>query len=245
MAWYYSVAYTIHGARQGWERGLLVRSVRVDTIVDTVYDRIVEKLMDRSLPAGMRINIDALARELAVSPTPIREALVRLAAERYVNFSPYKGYAVVPPPTPRQLADMVNVRRLLEIEAARQAVVRATATHLHAIRSELDAVTTAFTENRVDAAYWKVHSKNFHDLMMRAADNDALYEVWRLLKAPFLIARLHHGLVEVNYPVALAEHRAIYEAIRSRDAERAATAMLAHIDGAEERMIAASALRDL
>lgn len=221
------------------EQAIPARTIRADA----VYEQIVEKLMDRSLPAGMRINIDALARELGVSPTPVREALGRLSAERYVNFSPYKGYAVVPPPSPRQFADMMGVRRLLEIEAARQAVVRATATHLHALRRELDRAHEAQAAGELDAPFWKVHSRNFHDLMMRAADNDVLYEVWRLLKAPFLIARLHHGMVEVNYPLALTEHQGIYEAIRSRDVDRAATAVLAHIDGAEERMVAASALR--
>lgn len=221
------------------EQAIPARTIRADA----VYDRIVEKLMDRSLPAGMRINIDALARELGVSPTPVREALGRLAAERYLNFSPYKGYAVVPPPSPRQFADMIGVRRLLEIEAARQAVVRATATHLHAIRRELDRTHEALAHGALDLAFWKVHSRNYHDLTMRAADNDVLYEVWRLLKAPFIIAGLHYGLVEVNFPMALAEHRAIYEAIHARDAERAAAAVLAHINGAEERMVAAAALR--
>jgi DNA-binding GntR family transcriptional regulator len=213
------------------------RTVRVDA----VYEAIEERILDRRLPAGKRINIDALARELNVSPTPVREALGRLAAERYVNFLPYKGYAVVAVPSPRQHADMMGVRRLLEGEGARQAVVRATATHLHAIRRELDSIEEALAQGTVDAARWRLHSRTIHDLLMRAADNDALYEVWRSLKAPFLIARVHFGLAEVNYAVAFAEHRAIYDAIRSRDVEAAAAAVRAHIDAAEERIVGAYA----
>jgi DNA-binding GntR family transcriptional regulator len=213
------------------------RTVRVDA----VYEAIEERILDRRLPAGKRINIDALARELNVSPTPVREALGRLAAERYVNFLPYKGYAVVAVPSSRQHADMMGVRRLLEGEGARQAVVRATATHLHAIRRELDAIEEALVQGTVDAARWRLHSRSIHDLLMRAADNDALYEVWRSLKAPFLIARVHFGLAEVNYAVAFAEHRAIYEAIRARDVEMAAAAVRAHIDAAEERIVGAYA----
>ncbi len=213
------------------------RTVRVDA----VYEAIEERILDRRLPAGKRINIDALARELNVSPTPVREALGRLAAERYVNFLPYKGYAVVAVPSSRQHADMMGVRRLLEGEGARQAVVRATATHLHAIRRELDSIEEALAQGTVDAARWRLHSRSIHDLLMRAADNDALYEVWRSLKAPFLIARVHFGLAEVNYPIAFAEHRAIYEAIRARDVEAAAAAVRAHIDAAEERIVGAYA----
>jgi DNA-binding GntR family transcriptional regulator len=218
--------------RTAGERALPARTVRVDT----VYNAIEERIMNRSLPAGQRINIDALARELQVSPTPVREALGRLAAERYVNFLPYKGYAVVPLPTPRQLSDMMGVRRLLEVEGARQAVARATATHLQAIRRELDTIAMALAEDTVSPQRWRAHSRTIHDLLIRAADNDALYDVWRSLRAPFEIARIHHGLAEVDYPIALAEHRAIYEAIRSRDAEAAAAAVIAHIDAAEERI---------
>jgi len=209
--------------------------------VNTVYEAIEERILNRSLPAGERINIDALARALCVSPTPVREALGRLAAERYVNFSPYKGYAVVPAPTPRQHADMTGVRRLLEVEGARQAVARATATHLYALRRELDTIAAALAQDAVDTTRWRAHSRMIHDLLMRAADNDALYDVWRSLKAPFMIARVYFGLAEVNYPVAFTEHRAIYEAIRSRDAEAAAAAVHAHIDAAEERIVGAFA----
>jgi DNA-binding GntR family transcriptional regulator len=204
-----------------------------------VYAAIETRIMNRTLLPGQHINIDALARELNVSPTPVREALGRLAAERYLVLLPYKGYAVVQLPTPRQLADMMGVRRLLETEAARQAVVRATATHLHAIRQELDTIAAALADDTVDTRRWRVHSRAIHQLLMRAADNDPLYEVWRSLKATFEIARMHQGVAEVDYPVALAEHRAIYEAIRARDVAAAAAAVCAHIDAAEERMVGA------
>jgi DNA-binding GntR family transcriptional regulator len=59
-----------------------------------------------------------------------------------------------------------------------------------------------------------------------------------------MIARAHFGLAEVDYPTAFAEHRAIYEAIRSRDAEAAAATVRAHIDAAEERIVGALAMPD-
>ena len=206
---------------------------------DAVYRAIEERILSRALPAGQRINIDALARELNVSPTPVREALGRLAAERYVTFAPYKGYAVVPVVTPRQHADMTSVRRLLEVEGARQAVLRATATHLHAIRRELDTIEEALADGVVDAPRWREHSRAIHELLMRASDNDALCDVWRALKPPLMIARAQFGMAEVNYQLAFTEHRAIYEAIRSRDAEAAMAAVNAHIDAAEDRIVAA------
>src|SRR6185437_2690885 len=65
-------------------------------LVDTVYDALKERIMDQAVPPGSRLTIEVLAVDLQVSPTPVREALARLAAERLVTFEPFKGYATMP-----------------------------------------------------------------------------------------------------------------------------------------------------
>src|ERR687886_150212 len=93
-------------------------------LVEPVYQALKERIVDQAFPPGARLNIDALAVELNVSPTPVREALARLAAERLVTFAPFKGYSVLSPLSQRQLADLMHVRQLLEVEAARLAASR-------------------------------------------------------------------------------------------------------------------------
>src|SRR4051794_25932079 len=89
-----------------------------------VYEALKERIMDQGLAPGSRLNIDALAETLGTSPTPVREALTRLAAERLVQFVPFKGYSVMPLLDQRQLADLMHVRNLLEVDASRLAASR-------------------------------------------------------------------------------------------------------------------------
>ena len=47
------------------------------TLSDSVYEAVTELVMDQHIEAGARVNIDLVARQLNVSPTPVREALAR------------------------------------------------------------------------------------------------------------------------------------------------------------------------
>lgn len=63
-------------------------------LADTVYESLKARIMEQVYAPCERLNIDALALKLGVSPTPVREALARLAAERLVTFEAFKGYRV-------------------------------------------------------------------------------------------------------------------------------------------------------
>jgi hypothetical protein len=57
------------------------------------YEDLRAVLLNGDLPAG-RIDIQKIAERFSVSPTPVREALARLASERLIHFAPGQGYAV-------------------------------------------------------------------------------------------------------------------------------------------------------
>src|SRR5207302_468801 len=63
---------------------------------DGVYEAIKRLLMEHTLPPASRVNIDQLARQLNVSPTPVREALARLEADALVVKEPLRGYTAAP-----------------------------------------------------------------------------------------------------------------------------------------------------
>src|SRR3954453_21077972 len=65
-------------------------------LTDDVHDVLVDMLMNHTLAPGSRLNIDAVARMLGVSPTPVREALSRLDAEGLVIKDPRRAYLVAP-----------------------------------------------------------------------------------------------------------------------------------------------------
>src|SRR5690606_42041440 len=70
---------------------------------DRVYDRVLVLLLSDEIPPGARLSIETIARQLSVSPTPVREALVQLERTGPVTREALKGYRVAPPLTVDQL----------------------------------------------------------------------------------------------------------------------------------------------
>src|SRR2546427_7046259 len=66
------------------------------TLTDSVYEAVQELVMDQHIEAGARGNIDLVARQLNVSPNPVREALARLEMDGLVLKEPPRGYLVTP-----------------------------------------------------------------------------------------------------------------------------------------------------
>lgn len=75
-----------------WREATDVNSPGDDHMSDGVYDRIKTRLLAQPQTPGQLLHIGALATELGVSTTPIREALTRLAAQRLIVFTPRKGF---------------------------------------------------------------------------------------------------------------------------------------------------------
>src|SRR5260370_24273617 len=94
------------------------------TLTDSVYEAVMQLVMDQQIEEGGRVNIALVARQLNVSPTPVREALARLEMDGLVMKEPLRGYSVTPTLDTKTFNDLYDVRRLLEPFAARRAAER-------------------------------------------------------------------------------------------------------------------------
>jgi DNA-binding GntR family transcriptional regulator len=83
-------------------------------------------LMDGKLEPGTPVSIDGMARDLGVSPTPIREALARLEATGMVARIALKGYRVAPLFMTEELGKLMEARRVIETANASMACSNAT-----------------------------------------------------------------------------------------------------------------------
>ncbi|WP_435112264.1 GntR family transcriptional regulator, partial [Nocardiopsis synnemataformans] len=216
---------------------------------DGVYDAILEKLLDGTAPPGSALGIDSLARELRVSPTPVREALVQLEHTGLVSRVALKGYRVAPPLSAEQLRELFDMRSILETAAAERAAAHADelvpelrvahAQHVlaaHRVRQRRSSDTSPpdFADLReYFAADWE-----FHLTIIRAADNRFLTQ-----SAESLSAHVHrlrqtadHGTMDMEQ--AIEEHSAILTAVESGDPERLRTAMRDHLAAVAHRVSA-------
>lgn len=215
---------------------------------DHVYDNLLELLLRGDVPPGTRLPIEALARELGVSPTPVREALVHLERTDLVTREAQKGYRMAPPLGREQLAELFGAREMLERTAARLAAPNAErllpelreAQEAHRLAGE--AVIGSLGEGRTDVALsadYFARDRQFHDVVLAHSGNRYLLRMSADLGA--LLHRLrvsvHRGVNDVRE--AIAEHAAVVEAFAGPAPLTAEQAMAAHIDNVRTR-----ALRD-
>lgn len=207
-------------------------------LASAVYDTLKERIMDQVYPPGERINIDAIAADLSLSPTPVREALARLGAERLVTFAAFKGYRVSPLLTLEQVFDLMHVRRLLEVDAARLAARRIRPLDLLA----MDGVLQASAHSEVGSwshgyREFSQLDQRFHELLLTAAANRFLLQAYQALNVHIELGRFYQVFVELDQEQTCKEHKAIVDALRQYDADLAVKAVETHLTATERRIV--------
>ncbi|SFN64216.1 transcriptional regulator, GntR family [Pseudonocardia ammonioxydans] len=234
------------GMRDGMGQRGLRGGIERRGLRDHVHERILELLLSGGLEPGTRLGIDTIARELDVSPTPVREAMVQLERTGLVTREALKGYRVAPPLGAEQLAELFDARLMLETTATRMAVpagpdlldeLRETQRQ-HARAG--DAVAAALAQGRVDPAltaeYFAADTA-FHDVILRHSHNRYLWQMSETLGAQ--IHRMRQTALQgvPDVEEAVAEHAAVVEAFAGGDAEAPVTAMHRHLENVRERSL--------
>jgi DNA-binding GntR family transcriptional regulator len=213
---------------------------------DRVYDRILDILLSSEMEPGARLSIDTLAKQLKVSPTPVREAMVQLERTGLVTREALKGYRIAPPLGRAQLDELFEARIMLEVEAARLAAPRAEAflpallrAHEHHHRMA-ERLTDLMLDGRIPIP--TVHDyfnadHAFHLVILDAAGNRYVRDMYANLGA--LTHRMRQAVIRGTSDVAeaAAEHEAIVEAFASGDLVTPVTALRAHIEGVRARSL--------
>jgi DNA-binding GntR family transcriptional regulator len=195
-----------------------------------VVRHLLMAIFQGEMPAGTRLVAKRLADSLGISPTPIREALVELAATGVVQLLHNRG-AKVNPFGRQQLRDYFHVRRILEIEAARCVCGRIDAPTIRMLQQEMEDLRT--TKSKVDAEWSRratAADRKLHDTIAANSGNARLaYEIRRyhVLMQCFREIANHGGQFQRQ---GVEEHLSILEAIAAQSAERAAAAMSRHIE---------------
>ncbi|MDI6101841.1 GntR family transcriptional regulator [Actinoplanes sp. NEAU-A12] len=214
--------------------------IRRSILSDDVHESLKTLILEHRLAPEDRLNIDALARELQVSPTPVREALARLESEGLVRKRPLAGYTVSPLLTRDEFNDMFDMRIILECSAARWAAERASAEARAAVTAEAGVPFPAHEigqDGRRSHALFTALDARFHDLVAAGAGNPLLRDAITRLHAHLHLHRLYFSYTENH--TTLVEHRRIANAVADRDPTAAAAAMLDHLTAARDRHLRA------
>lgn len=199
-------------------------------LTDEVYEAVKALVMDQVVAAGERMSIDGLARQLGVSPTPVREALTRLESEGLATKEGFKGYRAAPLLSREEFDDLFAFRSLIEPWAAARAAERIDDAGRALLAGELGSATAPAGTTYDDYRRLTEHDQRFHSLV---ADLSGSRQVRRALERTHChlhIFRLHFERATGHE--TLAEHTAVVEAIVAGDPAAAEAAMLHHLEAA-------------
>jgi DNA-binding FadR family transcriptional regulator len=219
-----------------------------------LYRQIAEQL--RSLMTtgefmpGCRLPAERdLAQQFGVSRPSVREALIALEVEGWVEVRTGSGVYVLErggargddrkvPPAEWGPLELIRARRVIEGEIASLAATQAKRKHIQAIQDAVDLMRRDTERGIAPLA----GDRAFHTAIAQACDNVVLLETvqtfWDARRGP-LFERLGDYFETVpSWRMAIAEHEAILEAIRAHDAQGARAAMQKHMDKSHARFSA-------
>ena len=193
-----------------------------------------EAIVDGRLSPGERLKEEELARELGISRTPVREALLILQSEGLVDAAPNRG-AVVRSHDADDLEDLYQLRAVLEGYAAR----RAAANVSEAVVAELQASCDRF-EGLIEGDVQALVKENllFHKVILDASRSRRLAELVRKVIELPLVYRSYIWYSVDQRRISSHYHRQITRALEAKDGERAELVMKEHVFEARDILVA-------
>lgn len=193
---------------------------------DVVFQTLREAILKGDLKPGERLMELQLASKLGVSRTPVREAIRMLEQEGLAVTIPRKG-AEVAKMTLKDMEDVLEIRESLDELAAGLACSRVTAEQL----ADLHRIKDLFAESTRSGDIKQIAGADvsFHDIIYEATNNPKLVSLLNNLREQIYRYRVEYLKDSRNYPVLIAEHEAIVQALEAHDRDGVVAAMHMHV----------------
>jgi DNA-binding GntR family transcriptional regulator len=198
-----------------------------------LYQQVREKIVCGEIEPGAILTEAELADEYGVSKTPVREALVLLGHEGFVESMPRIGH-VVATFTVQDVLETFHLRSILEPEAAGLAAERITEEAISALLKNNDEEFALSERVHEDDFYERAYELNmeFHQHIARASGNRRLANlIKRLMEDMRRMLAFDPRFVEPR------QHMEIIEALKRRDRAEAEQAMKRHLEETKSRLL--------
>lgn len=195
-------------------------------ISDTLREKIEEQIATGTLPPGSSLDEATLVEQYGVSRTPVREALIQLAAEGLIEIRPRRG-AVVTSIGPTRLSEMFEVMGELEAMCARLAARRMSDAERKVLQTAHEACENARIKEDSDAYFYC--NEEFHSAIYAGSHNAFLIEQASQLQRRLRPYRRLQLRVRDRMGTSFKEHQGVVLAINAGDAEAAAQALRSHV----------------
>jgi GntR family transcriptional regulator, rspAB operon transcriptional repressor len=199
---------------------------RPESLSDQVFATLREAIISRTLAPGSAVTEAQLAKDLGVSKTPVREALLRLREVGLVQSLPIRGMTIIES-SREALIQAYELRGILESAVAGRAALRASSAETH----EMETVakqSLAFAKQH-DAENFRQKDREFHAAVWAASGNP---ELERIAGNAYLLSsalRAIHAMSSTDSIKCAQQHVDIAAAIKAQDATKAAEVAADHV----------------
>jgi DNA-binding GntR family transcriptional regulator len=203
---------------------------RAPTLAIMAYDRLKRSIFDFELIPGDRFSESDIAVRLGMSRTPVREALVRLQREGYLDVQFKSGWTV------RSLdfdlfEHLYDLRMVLETTAVRRLCEGDADQSARAALAALEKVWLVSKEARETVpADVADHDEEFHLAIVKAAGNPEIARVHEMVTDRLRIIRRLDFAQTARVDATYEEHAQILKALLRRRADQAVMLLKAHIE---------------
>ncbi|WP_058486255.1 GntR family transcriptional regulator [Defluviitalea phaphyphila] len=183
-----------------------------------VFHKIREDILEGKYEPGKPIRETAISQDLGVSRTPVREALKQLELEGLVTSIPNKG-TVVTGITEQDIIDIYAIRSLIEGLAARWAAIKITDKQLKELEEIIEL--TEFYTQKHNMEHLHELDTRFHEVIYEASNSKPLRHILSDFHHYVQKARMESIATPGRAQKSTQEHKAILEAIKNRDPDKA------------------------
>jgi DNA-binding GntR family transcriptional regulator len=198
---------------------------------ENAYDYIREKVLNGTFLPAQRLVETQLAQEIGVSRNSVRKALQQLEKDRLVSIQNNKGATVI-------ALDLHHILQYYEVRIAlEQIIVRSAVENFSPL--ELDELEATFStmEELCEKQDFYNYSKNnlaFHDIIYRVARKPVVAEMINAIKTQLSRYQIKTMLVPGRAEQSLREHKALLEAFRAKDVDKALDTITVHLSSVSE-----------
>jgi DNA-binding GntR family transcriptional regulator len=212
-----------------------ILSIPPGVLHQQVGARLRQLIVEGEIEPGRKLNERALAEQLRVSRTPLREAIRMLAAEGLVELLPNRG-AVAAQLSARDIADTFELIAGLEGQSGELAAQRITDAELSEIRALHYEMLAAHTRRDLPV-YYRLNA-TIHNHINAAARNPVLRHTYLTVNARLQALRFRSNFDEAKWARAVREHERMIELLSARDGSRLRKLLVAHLEHKRDAVLA-------
>ncbi len=203
--------------------------------VDSAYEALKSKILAQEYLPGVQLKELQISKELGLTRTPVREAIIRLEREGLVK-TVYNRGAFVTVFSRKEIEDLFEVREALEIKALYLATRRAS-------RDDIDTIETALKQrellikNGVATVDFRDAGLDFHLGIITLSKNERLISIWQTMQSQLSLVRVTSTLIKSRYLTAFEEHKKILALVGHGDFKRAEKLLKSHLSFARNNLL--------